>query len=149
MLIISTQKKRIFHGDRYDVRKNGCKSKRKFNASKLKFLYYGMTYNHPSMFVHRSIYKKCYYNVNLCALSDYEFVLSQFLTNSNVFHYIPKAYVNYRLDGISSQMKLGNSLSEGFISRKNAGLGIFSNCISLTIRLLIYFLFKLKCSHRE
>ena len=145
-------KKRIFHGDRFDVLENGSKSIRKFHPSKFKFLYYGMTYNHPSMFIHRDIYNKSFYNINLKALSDYEFVLKQFLKNKNSFHYVPKTYVNYRLDGISAQMKLGQSLREGYISRKNAGLGILSNFISLTTRFLIYFLFKffkIKYIHRD
>ena len=136
-------KKRIFHGDRFDVLENGIKSVRKFHPSKFKFLYYGMTYNHPSMFVHRDIYKKCFYNINLRALSDYEFVLNQFLKNKKSFHYVPKTYVNYRLDGISAQMNLRQSLSEGFISRKNAGLSMIKNYFSLTIRFSLYFLFKL------
>ena len=129
--------KKIFHGDRYDILDNENKQLRKFHPSKFKFLYYGMTYNHPSMFVHMEIYKHERYNIKLRALSDYEFVLKQFLKNKNIFIYIPKAYVNYRLNGISGQMKLLPALKEGFEARKNANFQNFQNYISVLIRTLI------------
>lgn len=131
--------KRIFHGDRFDVLENGTKRIRKFNPSRFKFLYYGMTYNHPSMFVHKEIYRDCCYNTSLKALSDYEFVLTQFLKNENIFSYIPKSYVNYRLDGISGTMKLNNSLKEGFCARRNSGLSFMSTMLSVLIRILIVY----------
>ena len=43
--------KSIFHSDRYDVFYGGNRKIRKFNPSLYKFLFYGMTYNHPSMFI--------------------------------------------------------------------------------------------------
>jgi len=135
-------KKRIFHGDRYDIKNNGTKTIRKFNPSSFKFLYYGMTYNHPSMFVHRDIYNKDLYNINLTSMSDYEFVLAQYLTHKESFHYIPTAYVNYRLDGVSGQLKFTKSLAEGFMARKNAGLSLIKNCISLTLRFIVKLIFK-------
>ncbi len=138
--------KKIFHGDRNDILDDGTKRLRRFHPSKFKFKYYGMTYNHPSMFFHRDIYKESFYNINLRALSDYEFVLAQFLKNKNSFLYIPEAYVNYRLDGISAQMKLKQSLSEGFISRKNAGQNIIENCFAFIIRLSIFLVYKAKFS---
>lgn len=138
--------KKIFHGDRIDILGDGTKRLRRFHPSKFKFLYYGMTYNHPSMFFHRDIYKESFYNINLKALSDYEFVLAQFLKNKNSFLYIPEAYVNYRLDGISAQMKLKQSLSEGFISRKNAGQNIIQNCFAFTVRLSIFLVYKVRFS---
>ena len=82
--------KKIFHGDRYDIDKEGKKYIRKFNPSKFKLLYYGMTYNHPSMFIHKELYKENLYNTNLIALSDYEFVLRQFLKNKNSFYLTQK-----------------------------------------------------------
>lgn len=138
---IENPEKRIFHGDRYDVLKDGTKKLRRFNPSRLKFIFYGMTYNHPSMFVHRDIYEKNIYDTSLRVLSDYEFVLWNFLNNRNMFNYIPSVYVNYRLEGLSTKIKFCNSLSEGFFARKNAGLSfvlnIFSFIFRLTVRLLI------------
>jgi len=135
--------KRIFHGDRFDILENGTKRIRKFNPSRLKFLYYGMTYNHPSMFVHKEIYLDFCYNISLKALSDYEFVLTHFLKNENIFLYIPVSYVNYRLDGISGTMKLNNSLKEGFSARRNSGLNFIINIFSFLIRILIVYTKKL------
>ena len=136
--------KRIFHGDRYDILENGSKSIKHFHPSKNKLIYYGMTYNHPSMFVHRDIYKEQLYNTQLKVLSDFEFVLFIFLKKPNIFHYIPIPYVNYRLDGISGNMVLMDALKEGFRARKNAGLSLFKNIISVNIRFTRVMISKLK-----
>ncbi len=131
------QDKKIFHGDRFDVLPDGSKKIKPFHPSKFKFVYYGMTYNHPSMFVHRDIYKNFRYNTELKALSDYEFVLKNLLKRPGVFHYLPHNYVNYRLDGLSGTMSTKKILKEGFASRKNAGLGFFQNCFSYILRLTV------------
>lgn len=128
--------KRIFHGDRFDILAEGTRKVKRFHPSSLKFIYYGMTYNHPSMFVHREVYKNELYNINLQALSDYEFVLKQYLREPNNFLYLPEAYVNYRLDGISGMMTDVKILSEGFIARNNAGLNMLQNGCSYVIRFI-------------
>ena len=133
-------KKKIFHGDRFDVLQNGTKRTKPFHPSRLKFLFYGMTYNHPSMFVHRDIYEKNIYNTHLRALSDYEFVLKNLLKNPEVFIYIPISYVNYRLDGLSGRMSTKKILQEGYTARKNAGLGKIQNAISFIFRALVRFI---------
>lgn len=133
---IENPNKRIFHGNRFDILEDGTKKIKKFHPSRFKFIYYGMTYNHPSMFVHKEIYKNELYNINLRALSDYEFVLKQYLREPNNFIYLPEAYVNYRLDGISGMMTDVQILSEGFIARNNAGLNMFQNVCSYVIRFI-------------
>ena len=135
--------KRIFHGDRFDVEDDGNKSIRKFNPSVFKFKYYGMTYNHPSMFVHKDIYTKEKYNTELRALSDFEFVFKNFIKNPEVFFYIQQSYVNYRLDGLSGTMSVIEILKEGFIARRNAGLSYFKNSFSLLLRFSVRLLSKL------
>lgn len=129
--------KKIFHGDRNDILENGTNRIKKFNSSKFKFIFYGMTYNHPSMFVHKSIYLEQTYNTKLKALSDYEFVLKNLVKDPNVFSYIPIAYVNYRLDGLSGVMSTRNILKEGYIARKNGGLSPFQNIFSYLFRLIV------------
>lgn len=129
--------KKIFHGDRFDVLTDGSKRLCRFNSSKYKFLYCGMTYNHPSMFFHRDIYENNNYNYRLKAFSDYEFVLKQFLKNESTFHYVPTAYVNYRLDGISANMSFKSRIKEGYCCRQNAGLSTVKNLISVATRVLI------------
>ncbi|WP_430906522.1 glycosyltransferase family 2 protein [Maribacter sp. 2-571] len=136
--------KKIFHGDRFDVLPNGSKRAKVFETSKFKFLYYGMTYNHPSMFVHADIYKTIKYNVSLRALSDYEFVLHNFLKHPEVFCYIEKCFVNYRLDGISGTMNFKNAILEGYLARKNAGFNVFRNLFSVALRTLRVVIGKLK-----
>lgn len=136
--------KKIFHGDRYDILEDGSRRLKKFHPSNFKFIYYGMTYNHPSMFVHKDIYENEKFNTELRALSDYEFVLKNYKKEPNAFYYIPNAYVNYRLDGLSGTMPGKDMLKEGYISRKNAGLGVFQNCFSLLLRLSVRAVFYLK-----
>lgn len=136
--------KKIFHGDRYNIMEDGTKRIRKFHPSRIKFLYYGMTYNHPSMFVIKDIYKVRLFNTKLKALSDYEFVLYWILSQPSLFYYILESYVNYRLDGISGNMSLGTMIIEGYKSRKNAGLSLLGNVISLVVRFSRWILGQIK-----
>ncbi|MBU2947830.1 glycosyltransferase family 2 protein [Zobellia uliginosa] len=114
---LENPKKTIFHADRYDIKKEG-RVIRKFNPSLFKLKYYGMTYNHPSMFITPSEYKKHNYNCALKVLSDYQFVLEARIKSPNTFFYVDQPIVNYRLDGLSSLEKINK---EGFIARKAAG----------------------------
>ncbi len=136
--------KNIFHADRYDIDDFGNKKIRKFHPSSFKFKYYGMTYNHPSMFISKQEYIKHVYNISLKSLSDYQFVLEAFLENKKSFFYIDKPIVNYRLEGISAQILLYESLQEGFLARKNAGISLFKNTFSVLIRLSVSLVYKLR-----
>lgn len=136
--------KSIFHADRYDIDDDGNKTVKKFHPSAFKFKYYGMTYNHPSMFITKEEYSKHLYNIDLTSLSDYQFVLEAFLNNKYSLLYINKAIVNYRLDGVSAQMTLKNSLREGFTARKNSGMNLFSNIFSIIFRLSVVSFYKVK-----
>ncbi|GGZ89280.1 glycosyltransferase family 2 protein [Algibacter mikhailovii] len=129
--------KTIFHADRYDVLSDGSRIIKKFNQSSIKFKYYSMTYNHPSMFIARQEYKKHKYSTELIALSDYQFVLEAFLADPDTFVYINKAIVNYRLEGVSAQMSFNNRMKEGFVARKEAGMNIFGNLFALSIRAVL------------
>ena len=126
--------KKIFHGDRFDVDKNGKKEIYRFNNSKFKLFYSAMTYNHPSMFVHQDIYRKFKYNSSLKAYSDYEFVLSNYLSNKNNFQYIPEPYVNYRINGLSSEIPLVENIREGMCARLRAGLKVHHAIFFAVIR---------------
>lgn len=139
---IENPSKRIFHGDRFDILEDGTRKVKRFHSSSFKFIYYGMTYNHPSMFVHKEVYKNELYNINLRALSDYEFVLKQYLREPNNFIYLPETYVNYRLDGISGNMSIFSALEEGFKARRFAGLNFFQNSFSASLRFLRVTIFK-------
>jgi glycosyltransferase involved in cell wall biosynthesis len=135
--------KTIFHADRYDIDENGNKSIRKFHPSAFRFKYYGMTYNHPSMFITKTEYENHIYSIQLRALSDYQFVLEAYLRDKNIFYYINKPIVNYRLDGISGNMRFIDAIKEGFYSRKNANLNLFQNLLSVVFRSVAVFIFKL------
>ena len=97
-----------------------------------------MTYNHPSMFFHREVYKKHKYNTDFKVFSDYELVLKLYLENSRQFHYIPKAYVNYRLEGISTQQSFWDYTSEGAKARMSAGLSPFHAMAHVVLRSIFF-----------
>lgn len=127
--------KRIFHADRYDIYPNGKKKIFKFNPSVIKFKYFAMTFNHPSMFVSSKIYEELSYNIDLKVYSDYQFTLFSYLKNKNQFVYINKAIVNFRLGGASGQISLLKVLKEGYIARRSAGLNIFTSTIAIGLKL--------------
>lgn len=126
----------IFHGDRYDIDNIGNRRKYKFNKSNFKFIYFSMTYNHPSMFIHNNIYKIYKYNIEFKSIADYEFVLKVFLKNSDFFCYLPLTYVNYRLDGISAQQSLISEIKEGSNARLNAGLKYNHVLVFIVLKLI-------------
>ena len=134
------QDKKIFHGDINHIYEDGAVKLRKFNPSVFKFKYYGMTYNHPSVFVHRDIYVRHLYDSTLRALSDYQFMLVNFLEDLEQFLYIEQVLANYRLDGISAQMPLYKALKECFISQRKSGLNIFQASFSWVFRRLVFFI---------
>jgi hypothetical protein len=80
----------------------------------------------------------------LKSLSDYQFILEAFLENQKSFFYIDKPIVNYRLGGVSAQILLFESLQEGFLARKNAGISLFKNTFSVLIRLSVSLVYKLR-----
>lgn len=126
--------KDIFHADRFDVDENGLRRVYKFNKSEFKNKYYDMTYDHTTMFVTSREYEKHVYNPDLTVMSDYQFILEAYLSDKSKFHYIEKAIANYRLDGVSAQIKIGKALKEGFIARKLAGMSLIENLFSVVVR---------------
>ena len=134
--------KSIFHADRFDVKEDGTRSIRKFHPSVFKLKYYGMTYNHPSMFITKSEYSKHLYNPNLRSHSDYQFVLEAVLKTPSCFFYIPTALVNYRLDGISSKQGGFASTKEGFKARINAKFGLWNSVCALIFGTTVTFYLK-------
>lgn len=141
---IENPDKKIFHADIYEVNYNGDQKLRKFNKSKFKFFYYAMTFNHPSMFIHKDVYKTDKYNIDLKSLSDYEFVLNQYRKNPDLFFYIESAFVNYRTYGISASRSLMQGIKEGVIVRRNVKMSFIEIFFSSFVGILIYLIFKKK-----
>lgn len=125
--------KKIFHGDLFEILENGTKRLRRFNPSKFKLLYYGMTYNHPTMFVHKDEYKIHLYNDNLKGHSDYQFVLEAFLRDKSQFKYLPNPLSNFRLGGISADMNFWEASKAVFNIRRDSGLSIYSAVFSFLL----------------
>lgn len=132
--------RKIIHANMNFIYDDGRIRLKKYNPSEWRFLYYGMTYNHPTTFVHRDVYKMHVYNIRLRALSDYQFMLTNYLEDKTQFFYIDKTFANYRLGGISAQQPRLQALKEGFIARRLAGFHIVSNVFSLFLRSSLCFL---------
>lgn len=139
---LNNPEKSIFHADRFDVSDSGKRSIRKYNPSHFKFKYYGMTYNHPSMFITREEYRLHKYNIDLPSLSDYQFVLEAFFRNIDTFFYVDKALVNYRLDGISAQVSMLESLKQGLVVTKVVGYNFGERLLSVFVRTLMLLGYK-------
>lgn len=136
--------KKIFHADKRCILPNGASFVRKANTNDFLFKYHGMILNHPTMFIHKDVYQKRKYNINLKSLSDYQFVLSAFIENKNSFCYIPQVTTNYRLGGISGHLPLSKSIQENFIARRNAGMNIFECSFAVMIRIALEIYRKFK-----
>ena len=134
----------IFHADRFDIKPGKDKQVRKFNPSLFKLKYYGMTYNHPTMFITSKEYEKHIYNPNLKSLSDYQFVLEAILENPNKFFYIPKALVNYRLGGISALNPRNESAKEAYQVRKSVGFSWLQCGFSLIFVKMVTWMYRFK-----
>jgi glycosyltransferase involved in cell wall biosynthesis len=130
--------KTIFHGDLRIHEENGDTSIKKFNPSLFKMKNYGVTYNHPTFFVTRDIYKNYKYNHELISVADIQFILEILLNEKDAFEYIPYVLANFRKGGISSQQTTFSSIKSGYIARKNAGFGFFENLFSIIIKLLYH-----------
>lgn len=129
--------KEIFHGNIHLIKENGKIDIRKFNPSPIKFIYYGMTYLHPAMFVRKEVYERHLYNTKLSVFSDYQFILTNFLESPAIFYYINATLSNYRLGGESTQQPFFHALKEGWIARKNSHLPLAKNFASLMIRFFL------------
>jgi len=136
--------KNFFHGDKMCIPEHGEPFVRKAKNNSFLIKYHGMVLNHPTMFVHKSVYNMVKYNTKLSSLSDYQFVLTNYNKNKSQFEYIPKVISNYRLGGISGGVSLSTSIKENFIARKNSGMNIFQCYFGVVLRLVSETIKKLK-----
>lgn len=127
---------KIFHGDLLIHDNNGKQHLKRFNPSLFKMLNYGVTYNHPTFFVSKEIYKKYSFNINLVSIADVQFILEILLNEKDVFVYINKVLANFRKGGISSQQTIVSTLKANYTARKNAGYTHFNNLKALIINII-------------
>jgi len=145
---INNPDKSIFHGDRYDILEDGSRRRFNYNPSTYKFIYYSMTFSHPTMFITREEYREHLYNINLSSHADYQFVLEAWLNNSSKFYYINRPLSNFRLGGISGSLSLFKELKEGYIARKSAKLSTLKNIIAYIFRFSVFSIYKIKNTFR-
>ena len=131
------QRKKIFHGDIRCVDSNNNLTIKRAKNNSFLLKYYGMVLNHPTMFIHKENYKKFEYNINLKSVADYQFVLENYLYNSDQFCHIPEVISNFRLGGISARLTLKESLIENYLARKNARMNIIQRVFGIVLRISI------------
>jgi len=136
--------KKIFHGDKMCVPERGKPFIRKAKNTSFLIKYHGMVLNHPTMFVHKEVYRKVKYNTTLTSLSDYQFVLTNYNIDKSQFLYISKVISNYRLGGISGKVSLSKSIRENFIAREKSGMNIIQCCFAVWLRFFSEAIKKLK-----
>lgn len=136
--------KNIFHADRYDIDEEGNKKIRAFNESSFKLKYYGMTYNHPSMFISPREYSQHLYSKDFKSHSDYQFILEAFIKDKKKIHYINKPIVNYRLDGISAKMNWMESSVDTYKIRRKAGFTLSESIWAFLFTRTVIFIYRLK-----
>jgi glycosyltransferase involved in cell wall biosynthesis len=135
--------KRIFHGNTYYIKDN-LKSLRKFNPSNFKFQYYGMTYAHPSTFIHKEIYGSRLYDLNFRTIADTHFFLYNFRHKPNVFHHISAPVANFRIGGISSSLSLREYLTQSIKARKSVGFSLVEIGLFVCVYTTIHFINKIR-----
>lgn len=140
---VENNKKLIFHGDTFYVDENKTYL-RKFNPSKLKLLYYGMTFSHPSTFIHKSIYEKNLYDLRFRTIADSHLLLGEFLSDPNIFCYLPVPLSYFRLGGNSAKVNFKESYKQGLKSRKILNFNFFELMLYRTIKIFVFLLKNLK-----
>lgn len=137
--------KLIFHADKNCIEPEGGVHVKKGRTSTFILKYYAMVMNHPTMFIHKEVYKDHKYNIELTSLSDYQFVLEVLNKKGNVFYYIPKVISNFRLGGISGRLEFNKILAENYKARRQSGMNHFQCLFGMFFRVFaeIYkFVFK-------
>ncbi|WP_223032318.1 glycosyltransferase family 2 protein [Hanstruepera marina] len=127
--------KLIFHADKNCIEPKGGIHVKKGRTSTFFLKYYAMIMNHPTMFVHKELYKDHKYNIELTSLSDYQFVLEVLNDKGNVFYYVPKVISNFRLGGISGRLQFKKVLIENYKARHLSGMNHFQCLFGMFFRL--------------
>jgi glycosyltransferase involved in cell wall biosynthesis len=134
--------KKVFHGDKNCIEINGNTHVKKARTSTFLFKYHAMVFNHPTMFIHKDIYKNQKYNINLSSLADYQYALEVYYADKTAFYYIPQVISNFRLGGISGNLSLWQSIKENYIARQKAGMSFIERNFAVVFRLVFIVLKK-------
>ena len=84
-----------------------------------------------------------YYNVQTATKvkADYQFVLTCLIKQVPML-YLPDTYVNYRSDGLSTQLTLKQTLKESYVARRGAGVNFFQRSIGFFVVLSVHLLYR-------
>jgi len=130
--------KKVFHGDIWIHYPNGQKKIKKARVSKFLLKYWEMVMNHPSFFVHRSLYEARLFDTQLRVSSDHKWTLTTFLERGKEFHYIPEPISNFSAGGASMTIPLKKVLKEGKQVAKDMGFNPFETLIGQLVKIALY-----------
>lgn len=136
------EKNYIIHGNINMMFKDGSFITRIPKCRKIDLEIKGMRLNHPTFYVHNSIYKETKYSAKYKVASDFMFTLECFQKNVD-FLYLNEVIVDFSTEGISSKNKV-NLLVEGIKIRRELGLNYVIICISTIFRSALFTLGFLK-----
>lgn len=136
--INANPEKMVFHGDIWIHYPNGTQKIKKARTSKFLLKYWEMVMNHPSFFVHRSLYEKRLFDTQLRVSSDHKWTLTTFLERRNEFHYIAEPISNFSAGGASMTIPLSKVLKEGKQVAKDLGFGPLETMIGQLTKVALY-----------
>ena len=136
------EKNYIIHGNINMIFNDGSFITRIPKCKKIDLEIKGMRLNHPTFYVHNSVYKQINYSTKYKVTSDFMFTLECFQKKVN-FLYVNKVIVDFATEGISSKNKI-NLLVEGIKIRNELGLNYFKILISTIYRSTLFTLSFLK-----
>ena len=136
--ILQYPTKKVFHGDIWIHYPNGQKKIKKARTSRFLLKYWEMVMNHPSFFVHRSLYDARLFDTELRVSSDHKWTLTTFLERSNDFHYVGLPIANFSAGGASMTIPLRKVLQEGKQVAKDLGFGPIETLIGQLVKVALY-----------
>lgn len=130
--------KKVFHGDIWIHYPNGQKKIKKARISRFLLKYWEMVMNHPSFFVHRSLYEQRLFDTQLRVSSDHKWTLTTFLERQDDFHYIAEPISNFSAGGASMTIPLSKVLREGKQVSNDLGFGPMETFIGQLVKMILY-----------
>lgn len=130
--------KLVFHGDIWVHYANGTKKIKKGRSSKFLLKYWEMVMNHPSFFVHRTLYEKRLFDTGLRVSSDHKWTLTTYLEHEDSFHYIPEPISNFSAGGASMSIPLSKVLRESSQVNRDLGFGFVDSLLSQLVKMVLY-----------
>ena len=94
--------------------------------------------NHPSFFVHRSLYEERLFDTALRVSADHKWTLTTYLQHEDAFMYLPEPISNFSAGGASMTIPLTKVLKESRQVSKDLGFGPIETLVAQLVKLTLY-----------